>query len=48
MYAYQLFNVDFWSNSEHCWRYETVTGTQLQSILSNPDNERVTYKEIKY
>lgn len=48
MYAYQLFNVDFWSNDEQCWRYETVTGTQLQSILNNPSNERITYREIKY
>ena len=47
-YAYKIYNVDYWSNEENCWRFSTVTGPQLKNILENPKNERVTYREIDY
>ncbi len=47
-YAYQMFDVEFWSNEDNCWRFLTVTGPQLKNILENPKNERITYKEIDY
>lgn len=45
---FRMYDVEFWSKEEGCWRYLTVTGPQLKTILENEQNERVSYREMNY
>jgi hypothetical protein len=40
----ELYNVQYWSNEEKCWRFEIgVSAERLRAIIKNPNNERVDY-----
>lgn len=39
-----FYDVQYWDNSEGCWRFRIVNEWQLETILSNPNNERVSYR----
>ena len=40
----ELYNVQYWSNEENCWRFEMGVNTaRLQAIKNNPNNERIDY-----
>ena len=43
MYTITIYDTQWWSNEDLCWRFRMLTWHQLQEVLSNPHNERVHY-----
>lgn len=39
-----FYDVQYWDNAEGCWRFRIVEDYKLDSILNNPNNERITYR----